>query len=99
MLISSVTAKLRKAGWTWRESNNGQFSAMRPDNRYRIEWIRNGGTPDAICLKTRKVHDLDEMQSDYHAGCYSDSIKEAIARAERWEKMDRESDAAQAIGA
>jgi hypothetical protein len=90
MLIKSVTSKLSRAGWTVETYRDGSaFQARKTGNHYIIEFLRNGGTENAICLAIRKETDHDDMHSDYHAGCFADSIKEAITLAERFELMDR----------
>jgi hypothetical protein len=45
-----------------------------------IRWFIEEHDPiRVICLNVRSETDKDEFQSDYHAGCYHDTIKSAIS--------------------
>lgn len=75
---SSVVGKLRKAGFDVNEWRPGSFLATRPDSPYRITWFRNGEGDSACCLNVAHKNDHDDMQSDYSAGSWCDSIAQAI---------------------
>lgn len=89
MKHESITKKLTKAGFEIHkvENRTGMYYATKEGNPYVISWSWNGGhSDDCVCLNTRVEWDRDELQSDYHAGTYADSIRMALSFAATWYK-------------
>ncbi len=78
-LSKSVIRKLTAQGWVFCHENN-RYWARKPGNPSVISFIDQGG--DAICLRVRREDDQDDPQSDYSAGSYARSIKQALKFAE-----------------
>ncbi len=78
-LSKSVVRKLTAQGWVFCHENN-RYWARKPGNCHLISFIDQGG--DAICLRVRREDDHDDPQSDYSAGSYAHSIKDALRLAE-----------------
>lgn len=56
---------------------NGCYFVVK--NNMELSFIKNGGDSDqAICFKTRRVNDNDDLMSDYHAGTFWDNLTQAI---------------------
>lgn len=73
METKSVIKKLGKLAKI-DQYDNGKYSAVL--NSKEATWWDQGGR--AICLKVRRLNDIDDSQSDYSAGFFCDTIKEAI---------------------
>ena len=77
MTIENAQKKLTKAGFTV-SNESGTFAAVHPDHVGKvIEFHRNGG--DAIvCIRSRRIGDVDDPQSDYFAGAWHKNMTQAI---------------------
>jgi hypothetical protein len=58
-----------------------QFTAVR--DGYAIEFLRNGRSDSYTCLRVRRVSEQDDPQTDYSAGMWCVSVKQAIDHAVR----------------
>ena len=74
---ASVVRALESRGLTIVRDRN-QFCALTPE--YRITWLIQDDL--ALCLRVARHHDKDDFQSDYHAGDYASSIKQALRYAQ-----------------
>ena len=82
-LSKSVVRKLTAQGWVFcheRVMGSVRYWARKPGNLHLISFIDQGG--NAICLRVRREDDQDDPQSDYSAGSYAHSIKQALRLAE-----------------
>ena len=87
MTIKNAIAKLQRNGWTVNYTDSCHlYVATREGSRNIIDFHPNGSnTPEnsITCLRVRAIHDQDDMQSDYCAGCFVDSMSQALRIAER----------------
>lgn len=80
--IKSIEAKLTKAGYIITRDDIGRYCASKPDGLSVIEYFRNGREEDYTCsIRVRRKADLDDSMSDYFAGSFATSIKDAIELA------------------
>ena len=86
MLLSNAIKKMGRAGWTVTGEPGKPFWTYEKDG-YRIEIgcnpIQDDGTRDVVMIDARRKTDRDDIQSDYHAGTFCDSIAEALRFVER----------------
>jgi len=80
MKSTNAAKKLTKAGFIISEIN-GSFQASHPATAYLIEYIRNGGSDNIICINVRRANDKHDSMSDYSAGTWADNITQAIRLA------------------
>jgi hypothetical protein len=80
MTTTNAAKKLTKAGFTVSEIK-GSFQASHPATAYIIEYIRNGGSDNIICINVRTTNDKDDSMTDYFAGTWVDNITQAIRLA------------------
>jgi hypothetical protein len=80
MTTTNAAKKLTKAGFTVSEIK-GSFQASHPATAYIIEYIRNGGSDNIICINVRRANDKDDSMTDYFAGTWVDNITQAIRLA------------------
>ena len=78
MTIANAIGKLERNGFM--VSGDGMnFRAANPGNQTRvIEFGRNGREDSVVCIRSRHVRDMDDSMSDYCAGCWHDTITQAI---------------------
>lgn len=77
MKVKNAIKKLEKAGFEITESGVF-FSAKKPGSRL-VEFSRNGGgSEEVVCIRTRMATDIDDPMTDYCAGCWHDTITQAI---------------------
>lgn len=43
---------------------------------HEMSWINQNS--EALCLKVRRLSDKDDMQSDYHAGSFASTLRQAL---------------------
>lgn len=87
MTIANAIKKLEKAGWTvsYHQFSN-LYLASKDGIRNVIDFHPNGSnTPEnsIVCLRVRGIQDRDDMQSDYCAGSFCDSMTQALRWAAR----------------
>jgi hypothetical protein len=80
-----ATRSLEKSGATI--TRNGNRIAGKIGN-HSVEFIDQGG--DVICLRVRRVTDLDCSQEDYAAGSWFDAIRPAIEWAAKMYAEDKD---------
>jgi len=78
-LSKNVIRKLTANGWVFCHEDR-RYWARKPGNPNVISFIDQFG--DALCLRVRREDDQDDIQADYSAGSYADSIKQALRLAE-----------------
>ena len=78
-LTANVIKRFAAQGWTFCNDGN-RYWARKPGNRNVVSFIDQFG--DAMCLRVRCEDDHDDMQTDYSAGSYADSIKQAFRLTE-----------------
>lgn len=72
----SLMTRLQKKGVQVNLPKEGAPHFWAEINGNIIDWFDQGGF--AICLRVRRVHDKDDSQSDYCAGSFAHSIKQAM---------------------
>jgi hypothetical protein len=85
MTIANAIKKLERNGWAVRHWER-QYIARKDGLNTEISFLPNGqDLPDnsAVCLRVRNVSDLDDIQSDYCAGSFCDSMAQALRLAVR----------------
>jgi hypothetical protein len=81
MTIVNAIKKLEKSGWMIARVNS-QYVASKVGNGHVISFLSSGPeSQEVACLRVRRTNDFDEIQSDYHAGVYVDSMVQALRRA------------------
>jgi len=81
MTITNAIKKLEKSGWIIARVNS-QYVASKLGNGHVISFLSSGPeTLEVACLRVRRTNDFDEIQTDYHAGVYVDSVAQALQRA------------------
>jgi len=84
MTIQHAIKALGKHGWEVRKGANGvghKYIALKAGNRHEISFLPNGQDrpdQDVVCLKVRGLTDHDDIQSDYSAGSFVDTIPQAL---------------------
>ncbi len=89
-LLCSVERACRRAGFDVADDGRGRFRATREGLLACVEWLRNGSSDRAVCLRARRLSDRDDAASDYAAGAFCDSIRGAIRMAEKMDAWARE---------
>lgn len=93
MTLTRISRVLLKNGFTINETE-GLYRATKKGFRACVEWRRAGRECDeACCLRARQLRDEDEPQSDYSAGAYCPSLKQAMSLAELMHGWAMESEA------
>tara|TARA_R110000737_G_scaffold152341_3_gene181627 strand:- start:4117 stop:4374 length:258 start_codon:yes stop_codon:yes gene_type:complete len=77
--IKNALTKLNKAGFEI-EQTNVTIKAIK--GHEAIEIRHNLGSDQIGTIRTRRISDHDDMQSDYFAGCFVDNISQAISMAD-----------------
>lgn len=84
--------RLEKAGFT--VTRMVEDSILNPGTRYErgacgvingfaVEIYRNGNSDEAALIRVRRLTDHDEPESDYSAGWFTNTLKDAINYAKR----------------
>lgn len=77
MKITNLIKRLEKAGMKIEQNSNGQYYCQ--SSTRVCSFYKNGGDSDqAICVNIRRINDHHDYMSDYHAGFFVDTIKDAI---------------------
>jgi hypothetical protein len=77
MKLKNLIKSLEKASLKIEQNRNGQYYCM-SENRV-CSFYKNGGDSDqAICVNIRRKNDHHDFNSDYHAGFFVDTIKDAV---------------------
>jgi hypothetical protein len=85
MTIKNAIAKLERSGWKVLHAER-HYIARKEGLNTEISFLPNGqDTPEtsAVCLRVRNVSDRDDIQSDYCAGVFADSMAQALRLAVR----------------
>jgi hypothetical protein len=85
MTIGHAVMKLQRSGWQVTHTSR-HYLARKSGLNSEISFLPNGvdePTNEAVCLRVRSLNDTDDMQSDYTAGSFYDSMTQAIHAAER----------------
>lgn len=85
MTVLKMEKWLKRDGWAVVHVNR-QYTATKPGVHSRIEFLPNGEDrpdQDAVCLRVIRDGERDEIQSDYCAGTFCDSLARAERLAER----------------
>jgi hypothetical protein len=85
MTIANGIKKLERAGWTVVKRER-LYVASKAGCSHVIDFHPNGeDKPEnsLTCLRVRRLTDLDDMQSDYCAGAFVDSMAQALRLAVR----------------
>lgn len=82
MKVINATSKLTKAGFSVSEIYPSAFRATKENLRHVVEFHRNGGGENVTCIRVRCVADKDDVQTDYCAGVFVETITSAIAIAQ-----------------
>ena len=78
MTIANACIKLAKAGFTL-SNESGTFAAVHPAHVGKvIEFHPNGRQDEIVCIRSRRIGDIDDPQSDYFAGAWHNSLSRAI---------------------
>jgi len=77
--IKNALTKLNKAGFEI-EQTNVTINATRGHEAIQIR--HNLGSDQIGTIRTRRISDHDDTQSDYFAGCFVDNISQAISMAD-----------------
>jgi hypothetical protein len=77
MTTTNAAKKLTKAGFTVAEKN-GLIQASKIGCKYVIEYFRNGGSQEVICINVRRYDDKHDSMTDYCAGVWANNITQAI---------------------
>lgn len=80
MTAQNAAKKLTKAGFTVTEIN-GLFQASKEGCKYIIEYFRNGGSEEIVCINVRRPNDNHDCMTDYSAGTWAKNITYAIKLA------------------
>jgi hypothetical protein len=83
MTIANAIKKLDRNGWTVSHTER-HYVATKQGVKNVISFLPNGqDLPEnsAVCLRVRNVSDRDDMQSDYTAGVFVDSMAQAFRLA------------------
>jgi beta-lactam-binding protein with PASTA domain len=83
MTIANAIKKLERNGWTVSHTDR-HYVANKEGVRNVISFLPNGkDLPEnsAVCLRVRNLSDRDDMQSDYTAGVFVDSMAQALRLA------------------
>ena len=75
MTMYYAAGKLLKAGFSTDRAGNRLTAKRGP---WVIELLANGGSDDVATIRVRRETDKDDMQSDYSAGAFVDSIPQAL---------------------
>ncbi len=70
---------LERSGATVVNTRSNQYAAR--FGSWSVEFYDQSG--EVVCLRARRITDLDESQSDYSAGSWFDSLTKCIAFAQR----------------
>jgi hypothetical protein len=84
MTIGNAVRKLERSGYKV-ERDGSHFVARKTGVLDLIEFLPNGSAEpenEICCLRVRRDADKDDMQSDYSAGSYYDSVAQAMRAAE-----------------
>lgn len=85
MTIANAIKKLERNGWTVTHSER-RYAARKHRLSTEISFLPNGqDLPEnsAVCLRVRSIYDRDDIQSDYTAGIFVDSMPRAFRLAVR----------------
>jgi hypothetical protein len=77
MTTQAAIKKLEKNGFTV-TSSRSHFLASHPDARSVIEFFRNGGSDEVVCISVRQRDEKNDVMTDYFAGTYTNTITSAI---------------------
>ena len=88
MLHTTLVNKLKKAGFETivheDKYSNGtarySYSSISADKKHVLEWFTQEykGKAEATCVKFRNINDHSDSMTDYFAGTFMDSAKEAV---------------------
>lgn len=70
---------LEKAGFKVVSPYKGFFSAYSPSGKNVVEFLDQDDV--MLCVKVRRVNDVDDSQTDYAAGMWCQNLKQAILLA------------------
>ena len=81
MKIQNAIKKLEKAGFKIKKPENisNRYNAYHQNEV--IEFHDQDGL--VICIKSRRISDVDDPQTDYSAGIFCDNISQAIRMTKR----------------
>jgi hypothetical protein len=80
MKIQNAINKLQKNGFIVTH-NGSQFSAKKGNCKRVVEFSRNGHSDEAVCIGFRHEDDHTDIQSDYFAKTYCNSLTQAMRYA------------------
>ena len=80
MTATNAIKKLEKAGFKV-ETVYRKFQASNASTPCVIEFFKNGGSEEIVCINVRRHNDNHDSQSDYCAGVWASNIKQAIELA------------------
>jgi hypothetical protein len=81
MTIKNAIKKLERNGFKVSNKEDRFFFAEKENSSDVIEFFKNGGTQNVICINVRSRDDHHDSMSDYSAGVFVRNISQAIAIA------------------
>jgi hypothetical protein len=93
MKLENAIKKVKKEGFNvevvenWHTKQPYMIRATHPAHNRLIEFHCNGVWKmdnNITCIRARKPHDFDEMQSDYFAGSFYRNLTQAINSVKKW---------------
>lgn len=83
--IAHAVKKLSKYGEV-KKSTYGNNTYTVTKDGYEVKVMANGGdySGEVAVIRVRGINDIDDFQTDYHAGVFADNISQAI-RIAHWE--------------
>ncbi len=77
MKVQNLLKALKKANLEVNQNSNGQYYCY--GEKRVCSFYKNGSDSDeAVCVNIRRKNDHHDINSDYHAGFFVDTIKDAI---------------------